>query len=65
MYFRELWLRCLTCSDSSVLQYHAIVDEANVLGRLRCAWTFATQQMQNTSCQYSVLAVLYELAQMR
>jgi hypothetical protein len=52
-------------SNRGMLQNDSIVNEANVLGRvLRDGWTVSSKEMQNAHCEFIVLAVFNELAQL-
>lgn len=53
----------LTSANCRVLKDNAIVDKADVLGRLRSAWSLLAKQVQYASGQYGVFTVLYELTQ--
>lgn len=46
-----------------MLQHHAVVDEADVLGGVAGLGPLLAQQVQNASGQHGELAVLDELAQ--
>ena len=50
---------------SRVLEQYAVVDEADVSGRVCCEWSFLSEQVEDAHGQAGVLAVLYEIAQVR
>lgn len=52
-----------TCSYGWIFEDDSVVDEADVLEWLRSSWSLFAEQMEDTRCQDSVLAVLDELAQ--
>ena len=52
-----------TCADLRVLQHHAVVDEADVLGGVAGLGPLLAQQVQDARGQHGELTVLDELAQ--
>mmetsp|Transcript_9710 Transcript_9710/g.21643 ORF Transcript_9710/g.21643 Transcript_9710/m.21643 type:complete len:292 (-) Transcript_9710:1309-2184(-) len=51
--------------DQGVLQNESVVDETNVLGRMRCARHLLTQKSQDARAEVGILTVLNELAKVK
>mmetsp|Transcript_36068 Transcript_36068/g.57664 ORF Transcript_36068/g.57664 Transcript_36068/m.57664 type:complete len:287 (-) Transcript_36068:1316-2176(-) len=56
--------QCIHCSgpDQCILQDQSVVDETNVLCRMRCARHLLTQKSQDARAEVGILTVLNELA---